>query len=205
MIAAGVLALLAGLGGCGDDDERDVAESSTSTTEQESTTPTLAVEDVPSELPAGLVTTDEALQPAVTFEVPEGWYGHQNDTGFGLGKGLDTEAQDFADVGVFMALLERPVADAVSGFTGIAELEAGASSEVSIDGHDGARVEVTVTGDRAVLEPIGLMADTPQGGAVVTFLDVDGQTVMIVVQRWASDADKAEGQAVVDTFDFSTA
>jgi hypothetical protein len=204
-VATGLV--MAGCGEDGDEPASSTTSSSTTSTTLDPSTP-VALESsagAPPELRAGLVTSPEGSDVVVTFEVPAGWYGSGGTEGFGIGKGLDEEIEDFADVGVFLHILDLSVDEAVQGFSQLEGLEAQAPEPATVDGRPGKSVEVAITADRVILEPIGIRADIPQGPAVVTFVDVDGQTVMISVQRWKSDADRAEAVAVVDSFDFAEA
>ena len=114
----------------------------------------------------------------VSFEVPAGWYGSGGTEGFGIGKGLDEEIEDFADVGVFVHVLDISADEAVRGFSRLEGLDARPPTVAMVDGRPGSSVEVAITADRVVLEPIGIRADIPRGPAVDlagSFLDLSSR------------------------------
>jgi hypothetical protein len=63
----------------------------------------------------GRASTDlhsSPVVPVVTFMVPPGWYGSQDETGFVLGMGLVGEEVDLVSGGITVYVLDSSLADA---------------------------------------------------------------------------------------------
>jgi hypothetical protein len=68
--------------------------------------------DRPVRLQPGRVSTDQDSPPVVTFVVPPGWYGYQEETGFVLGMGLVSDEVDLFPGGITVYVLDLGLADA---------------------------------------------------------------------------------------------
>jgi hypothetical protein len=196
-----VSALAACAAGCGgDNNEPDATAGTTQSAAGVAVLP--SVSGPPAKLEPGRYRTGDGFRPRITFTLPVGWYGSQGSEGLGIGKGLDTVVEDFEEVGIFVHLVNLTVAQATSRFEKLQPLVIESAKRSQLGGASGRKYIVSIPGEHVILEPLGVFADIPGGDAEVTFLNVRGETLMISLQRWNSDAARVEGDRVVQSFTF---
>jgi hypothetical protein len=88
LIAVGLIAGLDALRSSGGEPSTAAAERERAETTPTETVAVLIGDRPPVRLRPGRVFTDMHFPPVVTFTVPRGWYGYQDETGFVLGTGL---------------------------------------------------------------------------------------------------------------------
>jgi hypothetical protein len=214
VVIASVLALV---GGCGGEDEaappmttETEATSEAATTTSQTTTqadPNSPVELEllalpPPELRPGLVKTSGNFEPTVVFRAPEGWNGTQDSEGFGIGKGVNVEAEEFDRASIYVWLADLPLAKAAAKFETLPELTIVSEEPSRVGGYPGRTYEIVVFGEHVILEPLGIPgADIPRGKHQPTLLSVRGQTLLITLSG-VTDLDRAEAEQVLRSFRF---
>jgi hypothetical protein len=113
VVAVGVLAGVDAVRSSGGESPPPSAERERAvTTAPKEAAAVLLTGDRPVRLQPGRVSTDLDSSPVVTFVVPPGWYGYQDETGFVLGMGLVSEEVDLFPGGITVYVLELALADA---------------------------------------------------------------------------------------------
>ena len=212
-----VMSSIAALGGgCGEDEAAPPTTTETAATSESaattSQTTTEADPDSPTELEylalpppklrAGLVKTSAPFELTIVFRVPEGWNGTQDTDGFGIGKGVDVEAEEFDRASIYVWLIDVPFAKATAKFEKLRGLKILSQRPARFGGFTGRTYEIVVAGKHVLLEPLGLSSvDIPPGKGQPMLLNVRGRTLMISLTG-VSDADHAEAERVLPSFRF---
>ncbi len=211
-VASFVVALAVGCGG----DDQAAAPSTTPPRSQAASTapnPNTTNAGAPAELEylalpppplkPGLVTTTKDFgEPTVVFRVPRGWNGSEDDESFGIGKGVDLEAEDFDRASIYAYRMSLPFARATAKLTALPGLEVVSEKPAPRVGGFGGRIyEVNVPGEPVVLEPVGIRNELDRGKAKLTVYNVRGIPLLIDVSG-DTDADRAEAERVLRSFRF---
>jgi hypothetical protein len=88
----------------------------------------------PAPLAPGTVSSPEGFEPALTFDVPDGWYGGGDGSGFGIGQGLNEAEQRFGGGGIQVEVLQMPVDEAAQRFAKVKGIDAGKPATAEVDG-----------------------------------------------------------------------
>jgi hypothetical protein len=152
--------------------------------------------DRPVGLTPGRVSTDPDSSPVVTFTVPPGWYGYQDETGFVLGMGLVGEEVDLFPGGITVYVLDLAPADAARRLEQVKDVQV--KSPVRIGGSLGRRYARRLGLNRDVtLVDLGLPGVVPP----VILLGAGRKTLVIRREfRTDADADRAEVNGVLMSF-----
>jgi hypothetical protein len=203
-VLLGVLALG---GGCGGDEDSAPASTeapgSTQAATVASVLPFLAAP--PTKLQAGVVGTDDHFDgPAVSLEVPSGWYGGEDVRSFGVGQGLDLAAQRFERGGIFVDVLDLPFAKAAARFEQVEGVRINSVSAVPVGGFRGRRYDVTVSQQVVLEDALGVGVDLSPGAGSPVLVDVRG-TALLIRLEYAPETttgDRAEVEKVLKSFSF---
>ena len=141
----------------------------------------------PLELEPGRYRTVDAFRPVTTVRVPAGWHGYSDATGWSVGDGVDTEAEDYARSSIYVFAVPMPLDEAVATFSQLDGLDVGRSRPVSLGRMDGVAIQARATREGVVLDSLGLPdVDVPRGRRDATlFIDVRGVTIS--VGSWSSN------------------
>jgi hypothetical protein len=169
------------------------------------TTPTeaaavLLTGDRPVRLISGRVSTDLDSSPVVTFVVPPGWYGYQDETGFVLGMGLVSEEVDLFPGGITVYVLDLALADAARRLEQVEDVKV--KSPVRIGGSLGRRYarRLGLFHDETPRE-LGLPGVAVPRETDLILLGAGRQTLVIRREfRTDADADRAEVNGVLMSF-----
>lgn len=203
--------------GCGGDD-RATAPSTTSAPATSQATSTAPNPDAtnpsapaelqylafpPPPLRPGLVTTTKEFgEPTVVFRVPRGWNGAEDVALFGIGKGVDLEAEDFDRASIYVQRMNLPFAQATAKLTALPGLKVLSEMPAPrVGGFGGRTYEINVPGEPVVLEPVGIRDELRRGKGKLTVYNVRGIALKIDV-RGDTDADRAEAERVLHSFRF---
>jgi hypothetical protein len=133
----------------------------------------------PVRLRPGRVSTDLHSPPVVTFTVPSGWYGYQDETGlsFVLGMGLIGGEVDLVPGGITVYVLDSTFAEASSKLAQVKGVRV--KSPVRIGGHLGRRYARRLGLHRDVtLEDIGAPGVVPSRPDLI-LVSAGGKTLVI--------------------------
>jgi hypothetical protein len=134
----------------------------------------------PQPLDPGTYLTPEGFAPPVSITVPVGWYGGAGSTGFFVGQGLDEVNQRFADVGLYLDVVQLDYDAAIAAFREIEGVVIQAEPETgTIGGHEATTFEASTEGGQALLDPIAPGIDLTAAAYQQIFVDVGGTTVLI--------------------------
>lgn len=141
----------------------------------------------PPELDPGRYRTVDAFRPVTSVRVPAGWHGYSDATGWSVGDGVDTDAEDYARSSIYVFVVPMPFADAVAAFSQLDGLDVGRSRPVRLGGMAGIAIESRATRVGVVLDSLGLPGiDVPMGRRDATFF-IDVRGVTISVGSWSRD------------------
>jgi hypothetical protein len=153
-------------------------------------------------LTAGRVTTDvhSTTTPVVTFTVPLGWYGYQDETGFALGMGLVGEEVDLVPGGIFVNVVDSTLAHAARTLEQVEDIQV--KSPIRIGGSPGRRFAQRLGLHRDVtLHDLGLPGVVVPPNSDVILLSA-GDKTLVIRRAFTSDADRAEINGVLMSFRF---
>jgi hypothetical protein len=176
--AAGVGLLLV-MSACGDGDRATGASSPTVTSSPEAFAQVPDTGGPPAPLLPGAVASPEGFKPRMTFDVPEGWFGGGDTSGFGIGKGVNYAEERFDKVGIEVTLLDMPLDEAASRFATIKGIEAGKPTSERIDGHAAIRFAARLTGPPVALQALGADADINEAVTEEFFVDIGSNSLLI--------------------------
>src|SRR5215211_6818166 len=73
----------------------------------------------PQALAPGTVASPSGFEPALTFQLPAGWYGHGNTKGLAIGTDLNLAAERFDGPSVSIDVVDMPMEEAVARFRAV--------------------------------------------------------------------------------------
>jgi hypothetical protein len=124
--------------------------------------------------------TPDGFEPVVSVTIPDGWYGGAYASGFTVGQGIDDAQQRYADVGLYLDVIDLPYEEAVVGVGQLSGLvEDAAPTSTEIDGHPATTFHVHAEGDHVVLDAIAPGLDIIAEAGPLTLIDVDGTTILV--------------------------
>jgi hypothetical protein len=196
-----VVAVFAGLDALRFGGERSPASAEREravTTKPTETAGALLTDQPPVRLRPGRVSTDLYSPPVVTFTVPPGWYGSQDETGFVLGMGLVGEEVDLVPGGITVYVLDSSLADAAKRLAQVKGIRV--KSPVRIGGSLGRRYVRRLGLHRDVtLEDIGAPGVVPPRPDLI-LLGKGGGRTLVIRRAFTTDADRAEVNGVLMSF-----
>jgi hypothetical protein len=167
------------------------------TTMPTETAAVLLTGDRPVRLTPGRVSTGLDSSPVVTFMVPPGWYGYQDETGFVLGMGLVGEEVDLFPGGITVYVLDSALADAARRLEQVKGIRV--KSPVRIGGSLGRRYAARRPLQRDVgLTDLGLPVVVPPSPDLI--LLSAGRKTLVIQRAFTTDADRAEVNGVLMSF-----
>jgi hypothetical protein len=167
------------------------------TTMPTETAAVLLTGDRPVRLTPGRVSTDLDSSPVVTFMVPPGWYGYQDEMGFALGMGLVGEEVDLFPGGITVYVLDSALADAARRLEQVKGIRV--KSPVRIGGSLGRRYAARRPLQRDVgLTDLGLPVVVPPSPDLI--LLSAGRKTLVIQRAFTTDADRAEVNGVLMSF-----
>jgi hypothetical protein len=173
--------------------ERDRAVTTTPT----ETAAVLLTEHRPVRLIPGLVSTALHSSPVVTFMVPPGWYGYQDETGFVLGMGLVGEEVDLVPGGISVRVLDISLARAARRLEQLPGLRIYDVSPVRIGGYAGRKYSLLQLRDGA-LKDFGASGVVPPSPDLI--LLGAGRKTLVIRRPFTTDAARAEVSGVLMSF-----
>jgi hypothetical protein len=145
----------------------------------------------------GRVATNESFPIAVTFMVPPGWYGFQDEIGFVLGMGLVGEEVDLFPGGITVYVLDSALADAARRLEQVKGVQV--KFPVRIGGSLGRRYAARRPLQRDVgLEDLGVPVVLPPSPDLI--LLGAGRKTLVIQRAFTTDADRAEVNGVLMSF-----
>lgn len=162
------------------------------------------------ELPAGRYKTS-AFEPRVLLEVPAGWATlHEGAAFFDVNRPLlqpEQEGGPIWDVAILVARLDGDEApgDVIDGLEENPSLEVSGEARAALDGAEGISVDVEPTSESTIVSfPEGSLAAFPGRKLRVYAVDVDGRTIVLVVDGAAEtfDEDLEAARPVLDSLEF---
>lgn len=133
----------------------------------------------PAALAPGTVSSPEGFEPALTFDVPDGWYGGGDVGGFGIGQGLNEAEQRFAGGGIQVEVLQMPVDEAAQRFAKVKGIDAGKPTTAEVDGRPATVFSGHPTDGAVGLDALGTSADVNEFSEQQIFVDLRDQTLLI--------------------------
>jgi hypothetical protein len=169
------------------------------TTKPTETAGALLIDQPPVRLRPGLVSTDLHSPPVVTFTVPPGWYGSQDETGFVLGMGLVGEEVDLVSGGITVYVLDSSLADAAKRLAQVNGIRV--KSPVRIGGSLGRRYVRRLGQQREVtLDDLGFPDVVVPLRPDLILLGKGGGRTLVIRRAFTTDADRAEVNGVLMSF-----
>jgi hypothetical protein len=198
VVAVGVFAGLDALRSSGGGPPPTSAERERAVTTTPTETAAVLITDRPPvRLRPGRVSTDLHSHPVVTFMVPPGWYGYQDETGFVLGMGLVGGEVDVVLGGITVYVLDSRFAEVSSKLAQVKGVRV--KSPVRIGDALGRRYATRLGLQREVtLEDIGAPGGVPPRTDLI-LLGAGGKT-LVIRRAITTDADRAEVNGVLMSF-----
>jgi hypothetical protein len=149
----------------------------------------------------GRVATNERFPIVVTFMVPPGWYGYEDETGFVLGMGLVGEEVDLVPGGITVYVLDSALAGAARTIERVKGIQV--KSPVHIGGSLGRRYARRLGQQREVtLNDLGVPRVVPLHPDLI--LLGAGRKTLVILREFRTDADGAEVNRVLMSFRVTT-
>jgi hypothetical protein len=149
----------------------------------------------------GCVSAELFSSSFVTFMVPPGWYGYQDETGFVLGMGLVGEEVDLVPGGITVYVLDSALADAarrleqVKGIRVKSPIRIGGSLGRTYAGRLGLHRDVT-------LKDLGAPVVVPPSPDLI--LLGAGRKTLVIQRAFTTDVGRAQVNGVLSSFRFPT-
>jgi hypothetical protein len=134
----------------------------------------------PQALSAGCHESPTGFSPRLRFCLPSGWYGSGDATAFGIGQGLDTVNQRFADVAIQIETLKLGIDDAVAAFKTVPGLIPGTAAELTVAGRPAKEFRAKLAGDSVGLDKLGSGSDINEFSDVQLFVQVGTDRTLLI-------------------------
>jgi hypothetical protein len=149
----------------------------------------------------GRVSAELFSSPVLTFMVPPGWYGYQDETGFVLGMGVVGDEVDLVPGGITVYVLDSALADAARRLEQVKGIRA--KSPIRIAGSLGRIYAPRLGLHRDVtLNDLGVPVVVPPSPELI--LLGAGRKTLIIQRAHTTEAARAQVNGVLSSFRFTT-